>query len=64
MHLSVEPIGLIATRPVSRAVTQPPTAHSPPHSKSRFLVEEEEAAAAAEQAVKAIVEYTDKAYGE
>jgi len=27
--------------------------------KSRFLVEEEEAAAAAEQAVKAIVEYTD-----
>jgi len=30
--------------------------------KSRFLVEEE--AAAAEQAVKAIVEYTDKAHGE
>jgi len=32
--------------------------------KSRFFVEEEEAAAAAEQAVKAIVEYTDKAHGE
>jgi len=40
MHLSVEPIGLIATRPVSQAVTQPPTAQchqylGPPFADSR-----------------------------